>query len=290
MGHTTGVLSHSVCNVRGIGSHVLRLLSICALGPSVGNRVVYLVNPPNINGASVTGAVTRYVNEGCTHVSLNNIRSRTRVEKREGACVNTVPNGVVGTIGRSKDNGPLVLLSRISGLNGSCGNSPSSTLLRILSPRRGGAFISRFVRVPCSLDQSMFVTATGATSAVPTPLLSHVRVVSVSDCAHRRGLRVTGHRLIVGRVRHRKLGGGRVGLASTTVCSLVSFCAHRTKIEGLRHTVTSVYEGSTHVVSRRGGSGVAMGRTSIRGVLNGRGCGPRIVLRGSRMNVVGKLT
>lgn len=286
---TRGLLSGRRCKLGAIGRHVIRSLTMCGQGPRFSNRVLYLTNPPKINGASVIGDLTGDVRQGCAQVTLKNVRSRTRVHNRHHACVNTVTNEVIRDVVGDNIVGPIVLLSRVSGINGSCGNSPSSTLLRTLSPRRGFDFASRCVSFPVSLDGILFVAATGSISRVPTPLESHVRVVRLGSCATSRGFHVTGSCLIGGRVGGRGLATHRFGVDSSTVCYLVSYCATRTNIHKLRGGVTSLYEGtSIRVRGNTGSFGMAPG--GVRRVLNPGHFLRSRVTSGGRINIVGNLT
>lgn len=221
-----------------------------------------------MNGASLNRSVTGTAKHGCIHVTLNNIHSRTRVHNRHHACVNSVPNGLVRGVTGINIGGPLFLLSRVSGVSSSVQNSPTSTLLRILSPRRGMTFDSRCLRISCSLDSIVFITASGSVG-VPTPLLSHVRIVHLSNCARSRGLGVTGHRLLPGRVRHGTLGGNRLAISSDTVVNVVHCCAHRTNIHNLRHRVSGLYHGTIGRLLLSGSLGrVRVGNSGLRSCLN----------------------
>lgn len=269
---------------------MLRFLTIEGLADGKRDPVVYLMNPPKAKGADVTHSVTSTLRGGCIHVSLNNIHSRTRVHKREGACVNTVPNHVMGNLERTNISGPLVLLSRVSGISDSCGNSASTTLLRILSDRRGYEFESRCVRVPISLSRILFVTATGRISNVPGPLLSEVRLVRISDCARGRGFRVTGRRLIRGRGDGGKVGGRRLAVASSTLGSVVELCAERTKIEDLREAVNGLYHGTTERVFGSDRTAMGIAGAGLGACLNGPGCDPRGGGSRTRIKVIENLT
>ncbi len=251
---------------------MLRCVTMGRLKNRNGNSVLYLMNPPKAKGASVTGSLTHTVNERCIHVSLKKVRGRTRVEKREGACVNTVPKQVVGTMGATGMDGPLVLLSRVSGVTDSCGNSPTSTVLRILSGRRGGGFHSRFVTLPFSLSRAIFVAATGSCRKVPRPLLSEVSIVRVSNCARSRGMGVTGGCLLPGRGGRGKLASGRLGLSSGLVHRVVSNCAERSNIHGLRQYLKTMYEGATCSGTARKLSTSTLGRGLLEGCLKMEAC------------------
>lgn len=225
------------------------------------------------------------------HVSLNNIRSRTRVHNRHGACVNTVPNHVVGDLVGTRSSGPIVVLSRVSGLNDSRHKSPDSTVLRILSPRRGGAFRSGCLSMSCSLSGMVFVTATGGLDAVPPTLLSHVRLVRIDKCVARRGMRVTHQRLIPGRLRTGNVGGRCIGFSGTTLRYVMRGCAHRDKIHRLRggvggmvHGVTLRFTHSNCRIVRR------VGPTSMHGCLNAPRCDHSGCRKGRCTNIIAKLT
>lgn len=272
-----------------MGRHVLRFLTIHTLAGRKRDPVVYLMKPPKANGASVTHDITRTLGGGCIHVDLNNIQSRTRVQKREEACINSVPKQVIGNLERTNIGGPLVLLSRISGISDSCGKSATSTLLRILSTRRGHGFHSRCIRVPVSLSRILFIIATGAARAVPHPLLSHVRIVRIDDCATTRGFRVTQRRLVPGR-----LGGGNVRkqlvIDSGTLHDIVRNCAERTNIENLRQGLKRVYQGTTERLLGRSGDYVHIGSQGLRGCLNGPEFRSLGTGRASRVKVIHNLT
>lgn len=207
----------SRCKLRRIGREVLRFLTIEALARGKRDPVLYLIKPPKANGASVTGSLTHSLGGPFIHVSLKKMHSRTRVHNRHGACMKTVPKEVTGKVHATNIGGPMLLLSRVSGMDASCGKSAFSTLLRMLSDRRGDGFHSRCLRIPLSLSRIAFVAATGALRAVPEPLLSEVRVVRVADCARGRGLRVTVRRLVPGRLRGRKVATRRLDFDGGTV-------------------------------------------------------------------------
>lgn len=290
LGRTRGVLSRSRCNLRGMGRHVLRFLTIHGLAKGKRDPVVYLIKPPKAKGADVTHSVTHTLSGGCIHVSLKNIQSRTRVHKRHEACIKTVPKEVIGKLQVTKIGGPLVLLSRVSGVDDSCGKSATSTVLRILSSRRGRGFQSRCMRLPISLSRMLFVTDTGSVRSVPKPLLSHVRVVRIDDCARGRGFRVTGSRLLTGRFRGGKITSNGLGVASGTLQVIVSSCAERTNMHSLRQRVKRVYHGTTHEVCRNSRGVVHMANAGLRSFLKGPGCHPRGGGGGGRMNVIHNLT
>lgn len=239
------ILGGSRCKLRSIGSHVLRFVTITGLGKDVDNGVLYLINPPKINGASVNQSITETLNQRCFHFDVNNLISITRVGKRQQACIKTVPKGVIRTLGGIRATGPLVLMSRVSGVKEKRRKSPTDTLLRLLSPRRGSSFLSRCLSVPLGLDGILFVYATGRASAVPTPLLSHVRVVGLSNCITRRGVRVTGACLLPRTHLSTKVSRGRVIVRSSTVRTLVGRCYQRDNIEGLGGGVRGVFQGTT---------------------------------------------
>lgn len=291
LGGTRGALGGSRCNLRGMGRHVLRRLTMLGLGNSVGSPVVYLCNPPKINGASLKGSVTTTLGQGCVHVSLKNIRSRTRVHKRHGACVNTVPKHVVGGLVGTNSSGPMFVLSRVSGIDTSHRKSPSSTLLRILSPRRGATFRSGFLSISCSLSGIVFVTATGGLGAVPKPLLSQVRLVRIDNCVARRGIRVTQGRLIPGRLRTGKVGGASVGVPGSALRTVVRSCAHRDNIHRLRGGVNGVLHGSTHrCTASNFFLGARVGPASLCSFLNTPRCAHSGCRNGSCTNIIAKLT
>lgn len=265
-----------------------------SLGNKVRDPVLYLCNPPKINGADLNGDVTGTVGHGCMEVSLKNLRSRTRVHNRHHACVKTVPNHVIGGVLGTNDDGPIFVLSRVSGIStGGRRNSPTSTLLRMLSPRRGGAFRSGCLSISCSLSGILFVTATGSVDSVPHPLLSQVRLVRMNNCVARRGVRVTGHRLVPGRLRGANLSGFAPGMdfGGTTVRNVVRRCAQRDNIHRLGGRVGGKLHGVTCGLTCSGRlRGPSVATTSLGRVLNATPFAHSVCRNGSCTKMMAKLT
>lgn len=212
------------------------------------------------------------------------------MHNRHHACVNTVSKHVVRGLRGTKASGPIFVLSRVSGMAGSFGNSPTSTLLRILSPRRGGTFRSGCLSVSCSLDGIVFVTATGGLGAVSRPLLSHVRLVRIDNCVVRRGMRVTTHRLIPGRLRVRNLSGKGIGFPGGALRTVVRSCAHRDNIHRLSGGVTGVVHGLTHGLTSDRRLPTRVHPRSLRSCLNTIRCAHSGCRKGGCTNIMAKLT
>lgn len=82
-----------------------------------------------------------------------------------------------------------------------------------------------------------------------------------------------------------------MGVSSRIVESVVSSCAERTNMEGLREAVNGVYEGMTGGCMR-GPSlrNMIVAGTSLSRCLNGGECERRLTNAGPRINVMAKLT